>query len=138
MQTERQVSRPYGERIRQERLRLRLNQTEFARLGGVSKATQVAYEQGSTSPQIEYLNRLFAAGVDTHWITTGEHLGNLDGRNWELMFEITELIEEWASERGKPTSLQEKNGLLRTLYSQFVRDRQIDARQAANVFSLVK
>ena len=63
-----------GERIRAERERLRLNQTAFADLAGVSKNTQINYEKGNRSPDTDYLTALDGAGVDTFYVLTGRRI----------------------------------------------------------------
>ena len=60
-----------GDRLQAERNRLGLNQTEFAALGGVSKASQVNYEKGERSPDANYLSGLADAGVDVLYVLTG-------------------------------------------------------------------
>lgn len=119
-----------------ERLRLGLNQSALAEIGGVSKPTQVAYEADSTKPDASYLARISEAGVDVHWLLTGRH--SSPGVQWELIFDLLALIEEWMGERGKPTSTSERNDLLRTLYAQFCADNRIDAEQMRATFRLVK
>lgn len=135
MHTARQESRPFGKLLRQERQRLGLTQTQLAAVGGVSKATQVAYEADSTKPHAEYLSRVAGAGVDVTWLLTGHRVRQ--GVQWDLLFEIRDLIDEWAAERGKPTTAAEKDGLLRNLYAQFCSDRYIDEEQLAATFRLV-
>lgn len=61
-----------GARLRAERLRLGLNQTEMAGLGGIKLNTQSRYESGGL-PSLEYLLRVENAGVDWIWIVTGRH-----------------------------------------------------------------
>lgn len=119
-----------------ERLRLGLNQSALAEIGGVSKATQVAYEADATKPDASYLARVSEAGVDVHWLLTGRHATS--GVQWELMFNLLALIEEWIGERGKPTTSSERNDLLRTLYAQFCTDSRIDVEQMRATFRLVK
>ena len=63
----------FGERLKEERKRLGMNQTEFALLGGVVKFTQINYEKGDNSPNLDYLAKLEAAGVDAYYILTGKH-----------------------------------------------------------------
>jgi len=58
-------------RLREERKRLGLNQTEMGVLGGVSKDSQLNYENGSRSPDAEYLMAVAAAGVDIAFVLTG-------------------------------------------------------------------
>ncbi len=136
MITKRQEFRPFGKNLKIERLRLGLNQSEIAEIGGVSKATQVAYEADSTRPDAAYLYRVSEAGVDVHWLLTGCRAA--PGVQWELIFDLLALIEEWMGERDKPTSSSERNDLLRTLYAQFSTDNRIDAEQLRATFRLVK
>lgn len=60
-----------GERLRQERDQLALNQTDFGLAAGVSRGTQKAYELETSSPDIRYLSTLQGMGVDVHFILTG-------------------------------------------------------------------
>lgn len=135
IRTKGQVYRPLGKLLRQERLRLGFTQTQLAEVGGVSKATQVAYEADSTKPHAEYLSHVAGVGVDVAWLLTGHRARQ--GVQWDLLFEIRDLIDEWAAERGKPTTAAEKDGLLRNLYAQFCSDQHIDAEQVAATFRLV-
>lgn len=64
----------FGERLKEERKRLGMNQTEFALLGGVVKFTQINYEKGDNSPNLDYLAKLEAAGVDAYYILTGKRM----------------------------------------------------------------
>ena len=61
----------FGERLKEERKRLGMNQTEFALLGGVVKFTQINYEKGDNAPNLDYLKKLGEAGVDAYYILTG-------------------------------------------------------------------
>ncbi|MFZ6732483.1 helix-turn-helix domain-containing protein [Undibacterium sp. Ji42W] len=60
----------FNERLRAERKRLGLNQEKFASLGGVTKDTQLNYENGSRKPDSEYLELLARAGVDVTYLLT--------------------------------------------------------------------
>lgn len=60
-----------AERIKQERHRLKMSQTEFAALAGASYQTQGNYERGSRVPDVDYLNKLGNKGVDVGYILTG-------------------------------------------------------------------
>ena len=63
-----------GDRLRLERLRLGLNQADFAALAGVTKTSQFNYEKGERSPDANYLAALQPHGVDIHFVVTGEAL----------------------------------------------------------------
>lgn len=60
-----------GERIKEERERLKLNQEQFGTAGGVAKNTQSRYELNARAPDADYLQRLSTYGVDILYIITG-------------------------------------------------------------------
>lgn len=60
-----------GERLRQERERLGLNQLNFARIGGVTRESQVNYERGKRSPNNSYWIAIAILGIDIQYIFTG-------------------------------------------------------------------
>lgn len=60
-----------GKRLKEERNRLGLNQSDFAVLGGVEKRAQIYYEQEARSPDAEYLAAIAKAGADVLYIVTG-------------------------------------------------------------------
>lgn len=62
-------------RLKDERVRLGLNQTEFAEMAGVQKRAQVNYEAGERSPDAKYLTAIAAAGADVLYILTGQRAG---------------------------------------------------------------
>ncbi|WP_239424658.1 helix-turn-helix domain-containing protein [Pseudomonas aeruginosa] len=52
-----------GERLREEKDRLGLNQTDFGAAAGVSRGTQKAYELETSSPDVRYLSALQGMGL---------------------------------------------------------------------------
>jgi transcriptional regulator with XRE-family HTH domain len=60
------------ERLREERERLGLSQTEFGQIGGVKKVAQINYEKGVRQPDAAYLAAIAAAGVDVLYVLTGQ------------------------------------------------------------------
>ena len=66
----------FGERLREERQRLGLNQTEFAALADVQKQAQLKYEKGDRSPDANYLAAIAVAGADVQYIVTGVRRGD--------------------------------------------------------------
>lgn len=76
----------FSRRLKAERTRLGMNQEDFATAGGVTKNTQLAYEQGSRPPDVEYLFKIADAGVDLFFLLARE-------KDWAgLAPEVTELI----------------------------------------------
>lgn len=66
-----------GERLREERDRLSLNQTDFGLLGGVSRNSQYKYESNEIAPDADYLSRLITASVDVLYVLTGSRTHSL-------------------------------------------------------------
>lgn len=60
-----------GDRLKEERSRLGLSQTDLAAVGGVGKTTQINYEKGSGSPDARYLAAAADRGVDILYVVTG-------------------------------------------------------------------
>lgn len=61
-----------GSRLREERERLGLSQTQLGELGGVGKMSQINYEKDQRLPKADYLAALEAAGVDMRYVVTGQ------------------------------------------------------------------
>ncbi len=61
-----------GEALKEERRRLRMNQVDFGEAGGVTKRTQISYEQNERSPDGNYLHAVAAIGVDVQYVLTGK------------------------------------------------------------------
>lgn len=134
MRTKRQYFRKFGDFIRTERARLKMTQAEFAAIGHVSKATQVAYEANETQPQADYLALLAEAGADAMWILTGR--GAPAEVKWEMLFEIRNLVEEWAEEQRKPPTQEQKDSLVRSLYNQFCATGTIRPQEVQATFRI--
>lgn len=63
-----------GDRLREERERLDLNQTQFAERAGTTRKTQFNYESNARRPDADYLAALAAAGVDVLYVLTGQRV----------------------------------------------------------------
>jgi transcriptional regulator with XRE-family HTH domain len=61
-----------GGRLRLERERLGMTQAELARLGGVGRQTQWRFEEGSRTPDADYLARISKAGVNVLYVLNGK------------------------------------------------------------------
>lgn len=67
-----------GARLKSERQRIGSPVPEFASICGVSRATQFNYESGGRPPDAEYLDKAFHAGVDVHYVITGQKAAESD------------------------------------------------------------
>ncbi|MEM5528095.1 helix-turn-helix transcriptional regulator [Gammaproteobacteria bacterium AS21] len=63
----------FGQRLKFERNRLGLNQTELSERVGVTKKTQSLYERGDRSPSSDYLIAAADIGIDVLFLVTGNH-----------------------------------------------------------------
>ena len=61
----------YGERLKHERLRLKLTQAQMADAGGVKCQAQGCYERDVSLPRAPYLAAITLLGVDVLFIITG-------------------------------------------------------------------
>jgi|GEM_PF-2121602 len=60
-----------GDRLKSERRRFKLNQANFAAIGGVGKNMQFKYEKNRGVPDATYLINLYNFGVDINWVLFG-------------------------------------------------------------------
>jgi transcriptional regulator with XRE-family HTH domain len=60
-----------GDRIKAEREKLGFNQDDFAEKGGVSRRSQIMYEQNKTEASAGYFTRIAEIGADVSYILTG-------------------------------------------------------------------
>ena len=60
-----------GLRLKEERLRLNLTQTDLAAVAGVSKGAQIAWEKGTTTPPAAVLVAYAERGVDLDYVLLG-------------------------------------------------------------------
>jgi transcriptional regulator with XRE-family HTH domain len=118
-----------GQRIKKERMRLGLSQPKFAEACGVGKNTQINYEKGENSPDLEYLSKASELGVDYIYVMTGiaspkkEESALLTlSVDVELLKNCIELLEEVLVETGKSLSAQQKAKLVSVLYQDWVED----------------
>jgi transcriptional regulator with XRE-family HTH domain len=68
-----------GERLKEERLRIGVNQTVLAEKCGVTKNTQLAYEKGERNPDTAYLAAASSLGIDVLYLITGQRVPVSEG-----------------------------------------------------------
>lgn len=87
-----------GERLREERERLGMSQTEFGVLLGVSRGTQKNYELGANSLDLRYVAALEEHGADAAFVLTGRRstpLGQMfTAAEEELITQFRSVTEE--------------------------------------------
>lgn len=60
-----------GERLREIRKKMKMNQDAFAALGGVARNAQINYEKGNRTPDSNYLASLAKHGIDVAYVVSG-------------------------------------------------------------------
>lgn len=63
-----------GERLREERIRLKMSQQNFGAAGGVRTDAQYKYECGFRIPRADYLAKISKIGADIFYVVTGNYL----------------------------------------------------------------
>lgn len=61
----------FGERLKQERLRLGLSQENLASVGGVQRGAQIKYEKNERLPDAGYVSSIANIGIDVQYLLTG-------------------------------------------------------------------
>lgn len=100
-----------GERLREERQRLKMTQAALASFAGASKRTAIEWEKGATSPNAVQLSALSEYGVDIGYVLTGHRRvieNQLQDRTAmselidpERMARIASMLEDLAKAAGK-------------------------------------
>ena len=116
-----------GSRLREERKRLNLTQTQLAEAAGISLTSQSHYESGTHRPDSTYLSHAARAGIDILYVLTGTHQGefNPNSIDWLAVLEITDIIATWAAQRPETPSPELRAHFLRVFYEQYVAQKKI-------------
>lgn len=69
-----------GERLREERDRLGINQNELADIGGVKRNSQGNYERGRQNPDAAYLLAISKVGIDVMYVLFGRRDASAGGQ----------------------------------------------------------
>lgn len=111
-----------GERLRAERTRLSLNQSEAADALGVGRSAYVHYEFGRSVPDANALMKAQALGMDIWWIVTGVRHADeaIDHMNLEALKSVTLAVTDFNKSQDLKLTSEQENELIRVLYKQFV------------------
>ncbi|MDE1716266.1 helix-turn-helix transcriptional regulator [Chromobacterium amazonense] len=104
----------FGDRLREERNRLGLIQSDAAKAGGVGFTAYHTYEKGDRSPNVEVLQKWHEAGFDVLYLVTGVRNGAaLSNEDSSLLAALNQ-----TDERGRATAIAALRGALNA-YSSF-------------------
>lgn len=147
-----------GTRLRQERERLGLTQTEMGDLAGVTKNTQRLYETDQRSPKADYLALLDVEGVDVGYVLTGrestpagvtaQRVANVQDAagdsagsreiDVDYLAEIAEMLDEIARQAGKrPPSGSAYVRMVAEVYNFMAQEGSQDAETTGRLLRLV-
>lgn len=130
-----------GERLRSERERLGLSQSEMCELTGVSRKTQFNYENGERYPDAAYLASLLERGGDTHFILSGKHqesagrLNNVEP-DVEVLAKTIEGLELLLKSMRRELPPEKKARIIVMLYRSFVAQQQVDPAMIREMIEL--
>lgn len=98
----------FGKRLKEQRKRLDLTQTEFAEQAGIKRVTQFLYENETNSPNVRYLKAIEDIGVDLHYLIFGYSLQeNRYHLDVNTLTDIYYLVDEIAvDQKGKPLPVE--------------------------------
>lgn len=82
------------ERLKEERIRLGLNQDDFAEKGGVKRRAQIHYESGDRCPDGHYFSAIAAAGADVNYILTGVRIPTVIDKQVEAAIKLFEGMDK--------------------------------------------
>lgn len=92
----------FGERLKEERKRLALNQDEFAERAGIKRLAQLQYEKEAREPRTSYLAAIGAMGVSLSYVIFGKRaVGSALGPESIRRIEkrIFDLLETYVAEQ---------------------------------------
>ena len=126
----------YGERIKEERQRLKLTQADFAKLAGVSRQSQANYETEEREPGAAYLINLYGQ-IDVPYILSGRRssAGDIDAKVVEA---ILNAIDGWAAASKRQIPQDIKAELLTLFLKQAMSTGKIEIEWMKQTLRLVK
>ena len=129
----------FGDRIKEERQRLKLNQAEFAALGGVARASQTNYEAEQRVPDLRYLAGI-GERADVLYVVNGKRSDagsakSIDARSIQI---ILAAIESWAKESRRELTEHFRAELVALFLQQLITHGKIDASLITSTLKLVK
>lgn len=126
-----------GERLKAERARLTMSQTELAAVGSVGKTTQINYEKGLRSPDAAYLAAVAGVGVDVLYVVTGKSSTALAPVDAARMASIVERLERIAEDAGKRWPAGQLIATAVEVYNFLLEEEVVDDGKLDRVLKLV-
>lgn len=113
------LSERFGERLRNERIRLCLTQEELANKAGVRPLTIIQYEKGKSSPPVKFIYLLKDIGFDISYLMLDAvEVDNLNSQPPEYLKEIADALDLLELKLGDTFSNEEKVKLIAIMLRQ--------------------
>lgn len=93
------VSQGFGFRLREERERVGMNQTELAEVAGIRRMAQGQYENEVRSPTVKYLSAVAGVGIDVHYLLFGSRCASATVGQRGLEKKAFELVEAYVHQQ---------------------------------------
>lgn len=101
-----------GQRLKDERERLKMNQTEFADACGVKKNAQIKYEKGERKPDTDYLENANEIGVDVAYVLTGIRTPQVETQVLDKVSKAKKTAQATGNETGAKRITDAKDDML--------------------------
>lgn len=138
-----------GARLKAERERLQLNQTDFAAIVGASKHAQINWEKGAASPNAAALEVWAGRGLDVLYVVTGQrsngasthHLSETSNSvapiDADRLGRIVEMLEAFARGAGKRWPSAQLVAVAAEVYNVLVDEPALDEPKVERILKLV-
>lgn len=130
-----------GDRLKSERERLGHSQEQWASICGIHRNTQVKYEKGEGSPNVEYLEAINSIGADIDYIVTGEKsIYRESSPDFEcpIISEIIEQLELVLNKNNRVLSPKKKAQAVVILYRLIYPNKEVTEKMAKEVIALAE
>jgi transcriptional regulator with XRE-family HTH domain len=104
-----ELQQAFGARLKAERLRLGLSQTQCGEVAGVQRLTQARYESQGNLPALDYLEPMERAGMDPLYLLSGSIRTALvlSEDDLDLFARCIDLVASVAKQQGHEVSTDE-------------------------------
>lgn len=150
---------PIGERLREQREHLGMNQTDFAKAAGVSRKTLFGYEMGERTPDAAALAAWARLGLDVSYVVSGKHSGGSTGDSFkepvsqtispsppdpilapidtERLSRIVSLLEAFAKQAGRRWPAERLVAVAAEVYNVLADEPALDEPKVEKILKLV-
>lgn len=126
----------FCDRLKEERIRLGINQAEFAERTGVQRRAQVNYESGDRFPDAKYLGLASEVGVDVQYLVSGKRSG-CNVLNEAFLEKSVEQAERLMNAAGNRYSPAQKAKIISLVYQVYLEELTLSDESLGRILRLV-